>query len=541
MANGTEFTIREINNWIEENDKRADGWWRDLYLTEEQTIKYFASKSAKYNEKDLEITPWFKVRRVQDSNGEYCRGLYIKSPRINPISPSEKMKNMLPIEKGFDILEEIIMGLYVPRTKKECCEWFSQFPCFKYNIKSVFRGELEQVYLGLKPVLKEIGENKWTVIDIQGLSSASIYYPNQIEEIMAKNHLLKYVLVNGRVKALKDIPEIGVKKGDIGGKLYSMISLPHDDNSWIHEGAYIGNNYKLENSVIGQPNIKNKITIGKTTSWNEGDQEYDFIGEKLGKYAIKNSKVTGKKSLKWFNGAAIDDTEIQRTDIYDSNIDQIYNLNDISYRKIENSTIKGGLNADIGYHIKNSAIEGNVEIRKRSHFDYSTIIINSSMKGDNYLKEVCILDSEVENSYVSAFMITGSKIKNSTISAITIEEKDRQIENLNIENFQSEHMTYFKSANNYNLRVLPPDGEISSTINNVKAYRGWDKGYGEESRKNNICRISDDKKGSAFGISVTPQNLGIKSKDSKEIKNFWNEMVIKYGIWGGKALIKNLV
>lgn len=53
-----------------------------------------------------------------------------------------------------------------------------------------------------------------------------------------------------QIRALRDIPEIGVEKGDLGGFVGSQTSLSHSGNSWVFEGGYIGHNAIVEGDAI---------------------------------------------------------------------------------------------------------------------------------------------------------------------------------------------------------------------------------------------------------------------------------------------------
>lgn len=55
-----------------------------------------------------------------------------------------------------------------------------------------------------------------------------------------------------RIKALKDIPVIGVKKGDLGGCVSNATSLSHSGSSWIFEGGFVvGNAIVEDDAVVG--------------------------------------------------------------------------------------------------------------------------------------------------------------------------------------------------------------------------------------------------------------------------------------------------
>lgn len=53
-----------------------------------------------------------------------------------------------------------------------------------------------------------------------------------------------------QIRALRDIPEIDVSKGDLGGFISSQTSLSHNGNSWVFEGGYIGDDAIVEGDAI---------------------------------------------------------------------------------------------------------------------------------------------------------------------------------------------------------------------------------------------------------------------------------------------------
>ena len=76
-----------------------------------------------------------------------------------------------------------------------------------------------------------------------------------------QNALPKYEILPGeisgpdgggycQIRALRDIPEIDVSKGDLGGFVSSQTSLSHNDNSWVFEGGYIGGSAIVEGDAI---------------------------------------------------------------------------------------------------------------------------------------------------------------------------------------------------------------------------------------------------------------------------------------------------
>lgn len=76
-----------------------------------------------------------------------------------------------------------------------------------------------------------------------------------------QNALPKYEILPGeisgpdgggycQIRALRDIPEIDVSKGDLGGFVSSQTSLSHNGNSWVFEGGYIGDGAIVEGDAI---------------------------------------------------------------------------------------------------------------------------------------------------------------------------------------------------------------------------------------------------------------------------------------------------
>lgn len=95
-----------------------------------------------------------------------------------------------------------------------------------------------------------------------------------------QNALPKYEILPGeisgpdgggyyQIRALRDIPEIDVSKGDLGGFVSSQTSLSHNGNSWVFEGGYIGDSAIVEGDaivgdgavVIGTAHVKDSAVI----------------------------------------------------------------------------------------------------------------------------------------------------------------------------------------------------------------------------------------------------------------------------------------
>ena len=75
------------------------------------------------------------------------------------------------------------------------------------------------------------------------------------------------VLVNGvklhRIKALRDIPSIGIKAGDLGGFIERKRNLSHSGDCWVHEDAKVYGRAKVfENAqVFGHAKISDHAGI----------------------------------------------------------------------------------------------------------------------------------------------------------------------------------------------------------------------------------------------------------------------------------------
>lgn len=66
---------------------------------------------------------------------------------------------------------------------------------------------------------------------------------------------------------MRDIPEIGVKKGDLGGYVEKEENLSHSGTSWIRDNAVVCDNTRVwGNAVISETN--HVLTIGNVASKN---------------------------------------------------------------------------------------------------------------------------------------------------------------------------------------------------------------------------------------------------------------------------------
>jgi len=53
-----------------------------------------------------------------------------------------------------------------------------------------------------------------------------------------------------QIEALVDIPEIGVKKGQLGGWIDEYGALSHEGNCWIARGSIVANNSRVEGNAL---------------------------------------------------------------------------------------------------------------------------------------------------------------------------------------------------------------------------------------------------------------------------------------------------
>lgn len=123
---------------------------------------------------------------------------------------------------------------------------------------------------------------------------------------------IKYEIINGRIKALINIPEFNVSIGDVGGKVNNKNDLDQFGSWWIDYESSV-----LDNSVIsGSVFVKNSTISGRSRISGSGN---------ITNSVINNSNVSGSG-------------DIRESEIFKSNISGSGNIID---SKVNNSNISG--------------------------------------------------------------------------------------------------------------------------------------------------------------------------------------------------------
>ena len=95
-----------------------------------------------------------------------------------------------------------------------------------------------------------------------------------------------------QIEALVDIPDIGVKKGDLGGFIANEKCLSHEGNSWVFEGSFVAlGSVVTENAqVIGNTRVSGNSNLrGNSTVEESLIQNASYI---RGKSVIKDSTIS---------------------------------------------------------------------------------------------------------------------------------------------------------------------------------------------------------------------------------------------------------
>ena len=134
-----------------------------------------------------------------------------------------------------------------------------------------------------------------------------------------QNALPKYEILPGeisgpdgggyyQIRALRDIPEIDVSKGDLGGFVSSQTSLSHNGNSWVFEGGYIGDSAKASESWatalggVAAATATNAVALGgKSTASHANSVALGFKSETKEATSVTDATV-GKLTYDGFAG-----------------------------------------------------------------------------------------------------------------------------------------------------------------------------------------------------------------------------------------------
>lgn len=245
-----------------------------------------------------------------------------------------------------------------------------------------------------------------------------------------------------RLKALRDIPLHGVKKGDFGGYVTSPSAVSHDGNCWIGQQAV----------TYGDVTLKDDAYIGGTASVVCDRARYISITGNS--QIIDEARVRVEATAK-FNGGIFGDVIISGSayvknpktifgmvEIRDrcSIIDPLYLVGDQSHlvheeggEKARKTIIAGDVNIAPGAEIHCSTIDGAFNIAEKAEFLNADITESS-----------CIIDGAVtEFKDIPGIVYNMQALKN---RSITNEDIALFLETLNMKSLKAETKTSFKPA-----------------------------------------------------------------------------------------------
>lgn len=186
-----------------------------------------------------------------------------------------------------------------------------------------------------------------------------------------------------RIRALRDIPKYGVKKGDMGGLIDSELNLPHDTDGWVSydsrvlHSARVVHGYVCEESILCDESIL-----------HEG--------------MIKHSEVRGNSEL--FQGTHVEHSLVKNCKFHDSAFvyqSMVSGLSSYFRASLKYVKVKAltslYINADVNWHdvkmeldlgfIESNTMMKNVSIQA-NEFDVDTVlnIENAKLKAETFIK-----------------------------------------------------------------------------------------------------------------------------------------------------------
>ncbi|AJD93233.1 hypothetical protein JMA_39150 (plasmid) [Jeotgalibacillus malaysiensis] len=186
-----------------------------------------------------------------------------------------------------------------------------------------------------------------------------------------------------RIRALRDIPKYGVKKGDMGGLIDSELNLPHDTDGWVSydsrvlHSARVVHGYVCEESILCDESILHEGMIKHSEV--RGNSEL-FQGTHVEHSLVKNCQ--------FFNSAFIYQSTISGMTCY-------YRVS-LKYVKVKPLTSLY-VNADINWHdVKMEIDTGFIELSTKmknvaiqaEELDVDTVlnIENARLKAETFIK-----------------------------------------------------------------------------------------------------------------------------------------------------------
>lgn len=106
-----------------------------------------------------------------------------------------------------------------------------------------------------------------------------------------------HTIIVSQIKALRDIPKVGVKKGDLGGHVWSEESLSHDDSSWVFQGSSVLHQGRVrENAVVfGNSVISTRAVVSGNCRIEDSEVQGESVVE--GEVHVDRSTVSGNSLL----------------------------------------------------------------------------------------------------------------------------------------------------------------------------------------------------------------------------------------------------
>jgi len=223
-------------------------------------------------------------------------------------------------------------------------------------------------------------------------------------------YLTRYVKLR-RIRALMDIPEHGVKSGDLGGWIEKIRNLSRDGSCWVKDEAFVYGDAKvLDSSLIhGNAQIFGKSEI-QGCSTISGDAD---ISERT---IVKNSDIGGKVVISG-------DVYIQDSVL----MDDVSIVSDLSREiNVKNSQISERVSLLDGVSIIHSSINGReVVISENARIEDSHISGKDLLISNNVLIKNSKIDGTMIDKSDAFVILDNAVVENSAIIA----EGTVQIEN----------------------------------------------------------------------------------------------------------------
>ena len=131
--------------------------------------------------------------------------------------------------------------------------WIKQALDFKANILS-----MQELIPRVSGSMKKIAQPFLQAIGDGPKETTKPNTPPMVQDINTQNLIEgdKYTITEtGNIQALKDIPQIKVKKGDIGGYVSGYKNLSQIGSCWVYSDATVFGNATISNNAIVRGNV----------------------------------------------------------------------------------------------------------------------------------------------------------------------------------------------------------------------------------------------------------------------------------------------